>query len=150
MKPAANALEQFAKEHQAVCTVASEDSSHVLSFTPLNKGDEKEISEAITALSKAVPLMVHEVWQPTSSARSQAWPALSEIVTLTVLGRQQMDRIESRVQSLTRWPERLEQRLSEQQRRNDNLAIRRARLTSPAELRERARLAGIAEEAPVR
>ena len=44
----------------------------------------------------------------------------------------------------------LEQRLREQQRRNDNLAIRRARLTSPAELRERARLAGIAEEAPVR
>jgi molecular chaperone GrpE len=38
---------------------------------------------------------------------------LSEIVTLTVQGRQQMDRVESRVESLTRWPERLEQRLSE-------------------------------------
>jgi molecular chaperone GrpE len=38
---------------------------------------------------------------------------LSEIVTLTVQGRQQMDRVESRVEALTRWPERLEQRLSE-------------------------------------
>ena len=38
---------------------------------------------------------------------------LSEVVTLTVQGRQQMDRVESRVESLTRWPERLERRLSE-------------------------------------
>lgn len=38
---------------------------------------------------------------------------LSEVVTLTVQGRQQMDRVESRVELLTRWPERLEQRLSE-------------------------------------
>ena len=38
---------------------------------------------------------------------------LSEIVTLTVQGRQQMDRVESRIESLTRWLERLERRLSE-------------------------------------
>ena len=38
---------------------------------------------------------------------------LSEVVTLTVQGRQQMDRVESRLESLTRWPERLERRLSE-------------------------------------
>ncbi len=38
---------------------------------------------------------------------------LAEIVTLTVQGRQQMDRVEARIESLTRWPERLERRLSE-------------------------------------
>ena len=38
---------------------------------------------------------------------------------------------------------RLEKRLIEQQRRNDNLALLRERLASPGSLRERARQAGI-------
>jgi molecular chaperone GrpE (heat shock protein) len=38
---------------------------------------------------------------------------LAEMVTLTVQGRQQMDRVEARLESLTHWPDRLERRLSE-------------------------------------
>ena len=38
---------------------------------------------------------------------------LTELAALTVQGRQQMDRIEARVEALTRWPERLERRLVE-------------------------------------
>lgn len=38
---------------------------------------------------------------------------LAEIVTLAVQGRQQMDRVEAHLESLTHWPDRLERRLSE-------------------------------------
>jgi len=44
----------------------------------------------------------------------------------------------------------LEHRLREQRRRKDNLEIRRACLTSPAELLERARIAGIVPETDAR
>jgi hypothetical protein len=44
----------------------------------------------------------------------------------------------------------LEERLREERRRNDNLAIRRERLAAPGALLERARLLGLVEEEGVR